>query len=184
MLYLFLAHGFEETEAIAPLDLIRRAEMEIRTVGVGGILVTGAHGITVKADLAEEELPLQPEDGFQGIILPGGMPGTLNLEKSPVVQRYMDFAHRENKLIAAICAAPTIPGHKGYLNGVRACCFPGFEEQLSGAILTDGPICRDGNFITAPGAGAALDFGLAIVSYFHGEDRAKLLAAAIQMPGV
>lgn len=179
MLYLFLAQGFEELEAVAPLDLLRRAELDVLTVGVGGDAVTGVHGITVKTDLADGSPDL---DGpFDGIILPGGMPGTLNLEKSAAVQSMLGRAHKEKKLIAAICAAPLIPGRRGYLRDVRACCFPGFEDRLEGAVLSSDPVCADGNVITAKGAGAAVEFGLGIVRYFCGQERARLLASSVQM---
>lgn len=177
MIYLFLAPGFEEIEALAPLDILRRAQLETATVGVSGRLVTGAHHIGVEADLAPMEVDLS---AMEGIILPGGMPGTLNLEKSPAVQAALEAAAAGKKLIAAICAAPSILGHKGLLQGRRATCFPGFEEQLTGARLESGPVCRDGHIITAKGAGAAIEFGLAIAAYYKGEGAASSLGAAMQ----
>lgn len=160
MLYMFLADGFEEVEAIATLDVIRRAGLKVKTVGVTGETVCGAHDIEVKADC----LSLDYED-LCGVILPGGMPGTLNLQKSEIVNSALEFCRENNKLIAAICAAPMIIGELGYLDGRRATCFPGFEESLSEAEVLPAPVVRDGNFITAKGAGAALEFGAAIVDY-------------------
>lgn len=177
MIYLFLAPGFEEIEALAPLDILRRAELEVATVGVSGRLVAGAHHIAVEADLAPMEVDLSQ---MEGVILPGGMPGTLNLEKSPVVQAALDAAAEGNRLMAAICAAPSILGHKGLLQGKRAVCFPGFEDQLTGATLAGEPVCRDGNIITAKGAGAAIEFGLAIAAYYKGDRAASSLGAAMQ----
>lgn len=177
MLYLFLAPGFEEIEALAPLDILRRAELEIATVGVGDRLVVGAHHIAVAADLAPMEVDLGHMDG---LLLPGGMPGTLNLEKSPIVQAALDKAAADGGMIAAICAAPSILGHKGLLKGKRAVCFPGFEEQLEGAQVCGESVCQDGNIITAKGAGAAIEFGLRVAAYWKGEEAASSLGAAMQ----
>ena len=166
MLYLFLAEGFEETEAIAPLDILRRAELPVKTVGVTGDVVTGAHGIAVKADIAIDDVEIE---SAEGIILPGGMPGTLNLQKNPKVVSCLTHCAEKQKLIASICAAPMIPGAMGLLKGKEAVCFPGFEDQLEDAILKDEPVVCDGNYITAKGAGVALEFGAAIVDYCCGK---------------
>ena len=131
MYYLFLAQGFEETEAMAPLDIMRRADIEVYTVGVGAKVITGAHNIPVVADVIDCEVA--PDKDCEGIILPGGMPGTLNLEKAASVQKFIDYCAKNNKLIGAICAAPSILGHRGLLDGKNAVCFPGFEEQLGDA---------------------------------------------------
>lgn len=160
MIYLFLAEGFEECEAIAPIDILRRAEIDIKTVGIGSKTVTGSHGIAITCDLTEEEL--SPEK-LEGIILPGGMPGTLNLEKSETVQKYIDICAEKNLLLATICAAPSVLGHKNLLNNKKATCFTGFEKDLYGAEVVDLPAVSDGNIVTAFGAGAALDFGFLIV---------------------
>ena len=178
MLYLFLADGFEEIEALATLDVLRRAELEVYTVGVGGKVITGAHRISVTADVMESEISPDPE--MEGIILPGGMPGTLNLEKSARVQGFIDYAAENNKLLAAICAAPSILGHKGLLEGKRAVCFPGVEGELAGAKVLDTPVCVEENIITARGAGVALDFGLEIVRHFQGIEAARRLRGAMQ----
>ncbi len=171
MYYLFLAEGFEETEALATLDVIRRAEEEIYTVGIGGKVITSCHQIPVVADVMGSEIA--PDKDCDGIILPGGMPGTLNLEKSPLVQQFIDYCVENNKLIAAICAAPSILGHKGLLNGKKAVCFPGFEEQLLGAEVLNSAVMTDKNIITGCGAGAALKFGFEIVKYIQGPSAAK-----------
>ena len=170
MVYMFLAEGFEEIEALCPLDLLRRAGVEITTVGVGSKTVMGAHGIGVVADMTEDELY---DFSADMIILPGGMPGTLNLEKSPLVQSFIDYCVENKKMIAAICAAPSILGHKGLLNGKKAVCFPGFEEQLAGAEILNSAVVTDGNIITGCGAGAALEFGFEIVKYIQNEAAAN-----------
>ncbi len=177
MYYMFLASGFEETEAIAPLDLIRRAEVEIYTVGVGSKIVTGSHQVPVVADVIDCEVG--PDKDCEGIILPGGMPGTLNLEKAETVQKFIDYCVENNLLIASICAAPSILGHKGLLNGKNAVCFPGFEEQLTGANVSKDAVMTDGNIITACGAGAALKFGLEIIKYIKGEAESKHIGRTI-----
>ena len=180
MLYCFLAPGFEETEAIAPIDLLRRAKLEVKTVGVGAKTVVGSHGIPVVCDLTEDEIVLG--DTLDGVILPGGMPGTLNLEKSTVVQKALDYCSENGKLLCAICAAPSVLGHKGLLNGKRATAFPGFEDDLTGAAVSESAVVTDGSVITAKGAGVALDFGLAIVAALKDEATAKAIRAAIQCP--
>jgi len=173
MIYLFLADGFEECEALAPLDILRRAEIEIKTVGIGKKYIKGSHNIEISADITEKEIVL--DENLKGIILPGGMPGTLNLEKSDIVQKSIDFAVKNNLLISAICAAPSILGHKNILNGRKATCFTGFEDDLLGAIVCDCPVVRDNNIITAYGAGAAFPFGFELLSYLKGEDVAEKL---------
>lgn len=177
MIYLFLADGFEEMEALVPVDMLRRAGVEVKTIGVTGKTVVGAHGIPVVADLTVDEIAVLPVDG---IILPGGMPGTLNLEKNLVVQNMIELCHQNNKMIAAICAAPSILGHKGILQGVNATCYPGFEKDCSGGIMHDNYVVIDSNIITARGAGCALSFGNAIVSYLMGDQVASKILQDMQ----
>ena len=167
MIYLFLAEGFEETEALVPLDILRRANIEIKTVGISNKTVIGAHNIPVTADLSENEITFE---NLSGIILPGGIPGTLNLEKSDIVQKAIDYANKNSLLICAICAAPSILGHKGLLNGIKATCFTGFEKDLLGATVLDMPVVSDKNYITAYGAGAAFQFGFKILEYLKDAD--------------
>lgn len=163
MIYLFLADGFEECEALAPLDILRRANIEIKTVGIGKKYITGAHSIEVTADITENEVVL--DNNLSGIILPGGMPGTLNLENSNTVQSALDFSAENGLMIGAICAAPSILGHKGLLSGKKATCFNGFENDLIGAEVINEAVVKDGNIITAFGAGAAFEFGFELLSY-------------------
>lgn len=170
MLYLFLAEGFEEVEAIATLDVLRRAGVEVKTVGITGTPVTGSHGVSVTPDLTSEEAV--PAKSLEGIILPGGMPGTKNLEASERVRELLQFAFDRGLLIAAICAAPSVLGHLGYLQGKQATCFPGFEPELIGATPTQQSVTEDGNIITGKGAGAAHLFGEAIAARFVGAEAA------------
>lgn len=180
MLYCFLAQGFEETEAIAPIDMLRRAKIDVRTVGVGPKTITGSHGIPMVCDLTEDEIVLN--DNLQGVILPGGMPGTLNLENSPVVQKALDFCAANGKLLCAICAAPSVLGHKGLLQGKEAIAFPGFEDDLKGAAISQKSVVADGSVITAKGAGVALDFGFAIIAAIKDKASADAIREAIQCP--
>ncbi len=180
MIYCFLAGGFEETEAIAPIDILRRAGVGVTVVGIGGRAIIGSHGIAVGADISDAEIGI-PND-IDGVILPGGMPGTLNLEKSPVVQKFIDIAAEKGGLIAAICAAPSILGKKGLLMGKKATCFDGFEPFLEGAEVVSEPCVTDSNIITAWGAGAAVEFGLAITAYIAGEEEALSLRKGMKCP--
>ncbi len=180
MVFCFLADGFEELEAIAPIDMLRRADVEVITVGVTGKNVTGSHGITFIADITADEIVLS--DDLEAVILPGGMPGTLNLEKSDNVQKAIDFAVSKEKYVCAICAAPSILGHKGLLAGKEAIAFPGFENDLEGAVISNAYVCSDGKFITARGAGVAVNFGLEIVAKLVSEEKSFELKKTIQTP--
>ena len=173
MFYIFLADGFEECEALVPVDILRRADVEIKTVGIGSNVITGAHGIKVVCDTVNKDLTFE---NLEGIILPGGMPGTLNLEKDQTVQKAIDYCAENNLIIAAICAAPSILGHKNLLNGKKATCFPGFEKDLLGATVCDEPVVSDGYFITSCGAGAAFQFGFKILSLIKGDVFAEKLS--------
>ena len=179
MVYCFLADGFEEVEAIAPVDMLRRAGVEIKTVGVTGDVVSSSHGIKVIADISLSEVVL--DDSLEAVILPGGLPGATNLEESAEVHKAIDFASENNMYLCAICAAPQILGHKGLLKGREAIAYPGFETELEGAVISDKHVAVDGKFITAKGAGVATEFGLAIVSALKGEDTADKIGKAIQM---
>lgn len=173
MIYVFLADGFEEAEALVPIDIMRRGGFDVKTVGVTSAEVTGAHGITVRCDITENKAVT---DGLEAVVLPGGMPGTLNLEKSETVNKIIRFACENGLLTGAICAAPSILGKAGLLKGKRATCFPGFEKDLSGAIFTGGSLVCDGNIITAVGAGAAFDFGFALLAALKDVNTARKLA--------
>lgn len=176
MIYMFIAEGFEEIEALCPLDIMRRAGLEVTTVGIGGKSITGAHGITVITDICEcEYSDASPELVF----LPGGMPGTLNLAASDTVISAIKTAEATGAYIAAICAAPSILGDMGLLRGKEAICYPGFEERLDGALISKARVVRDGKIITAAGMGAALDMGLLIVEVLCGKEKAEALRRAV-----
>lgn len=176
MIYMFLANGFEEVEALTPLDLMRRAGLEVTTVGIGGELITGSHGITVQADIPDS---MYRDEAPEMIILPGGMPGTRNLDASPVVDAALKAVVANDGYLAAICAAPMVLGKRGLLKGKRAICFPGFEKFLDGARLSNRHVIRDGKIVTAAGMGVALEFGLEIVSMLCGDVAAANLEASI-----
>ncbi len=177
MIYVFLADGFEETEAIAPIDMLCRAKLNVKTVGVGTKTPTSSHGIQVTADITTEEAQLDSE--LQLIVLPGGMPGTLNLKASDTVQKSIAFCV-ENKIpVGAICAAPSILGDLGLLDGREAVCFPGFEKNLHGAKVQNKLCVTDGQFTTACGAGAALVFGLELVKVLCGAEKSEEIRRAI-----
>ena len=176
MVYLFLANGFEEIEALCPLDLLRRAGVEVTTVGVGGEMIRGSHGITVQADMPDT---MYMDTNPEMIILPGGMPGSKNLDESRIVDMAVQTAARKDAYIAAICAAPFILGKRGLLAGKEAICYPGFEDQLTGATISDKKVVRDGKFITAAGMGVALEFGLTLVATLKGEEVAENLRRAV-----
>ena len=177
MVYMFLADGFEEVEALATLDFLRRAETEVLTVGVSGKRITGAHSIIVEADISEDDVELNDE--LQAIILPGGMPGTVNLENSETVQCAVKYCLENDKYIASICAAPSILGHIGALKGKEAICYPGFENELEGAKISEKPVVTDGKIITGKAMGYAIDFGAEIVRQIKGNEVAEKIMRAI-----
>ena len=177
MVYVFLADGFEIIEALAPLDMMTRAGIEVKTVGVTGKLVSSSCGVQVTSDITIDEFDFYD---VEAIMLPDGMPGTLNLENNPDVQKAIDNAVNIDVPVCAICAAPSILGHKGLLDGKEVTCFPGFEDALDGATLSDKYVVTDGNFITARGAGVCIEFGLEIVKKLKGADVAEAVRQQIQ----
>ena len=179
MIFVFLADGFEEIEALTPVDLLRRAGLDVRTVGIGSRTPCGAHGIRVTADIGEDDLPL---DDMTAMVLPGGMPGTKNLEQSDTVQRALTHAVRHSLPVGAICAAPSILGHAGLLDGRRAVCFPGFEPELTGASVGTDAVVTDGPFTTSRGAGTAMAFALELVRRLCSAEAAEQLRRSLQCP--
>lgn len=176
MIYLFLANGFEEVEALAPLDILRRAGKAVTTIGIGGRQVTGAHGITVTADRSDAEVKFTD---IEAVILPGGMPGASNLDASPVVDAALAAADACGAYLCAICAAPMVLGHRSYLDGYRATCYPGFEGELRGAVTGVGNVVCDRRRITAAGMGVAVEFGLAITAELCGKEKADAIRHGI-----
>ena len=177
MVYVFLADGFEIIEAMAPIDMLRRAKVGVTTVGIDKKLITSSCGITVQADITSDEFEFTD---VEAIVIPGGAQGVINLERSALVQAAIDEAVECGALICAICAGPSILGHKGLLNGKNAICYPGFEDALEGATISNEHVVTDGDFITAKGAGVAVEFGLEIVKELVGEDEAQAVKSAIQ----
>lgn len=177
-LAIFFGTGYEEIEALTVVDILRRAKEDIVMVSITGERqVTGSHGISVQMDQLLTEVNFEEIDG---IVLPGGMPGTKNLEACGALMEQVDAFVKEGKLVAAICAAPSILGHRGHLQGKKACIFPGMEEHLSGAqVVTDRPAVTDGNVITGRGMGAAIPFGLHILEKLQGRDEAQEMAERI-----
>lgn len=161
MIIVLLAEGFEEIEALTPVDLLRRAGKDVKTVGMTGEVVTGSHGISVVCDLTVDEVDTEKVDFT---ILPGGMPGSLNLDKNSFTDKFIGAALDNGGRLAAICAAPLVLGRRGLLKGRRATCFPGFEDELVGATVIDAPVVTDGNITTANGMESALAFAKEIVS--------------------
>lgn len=180
MVYIFLADGFEETEAVVPVDILRRAGLDVRTAGISGKTVTGSHGIEIVCDCQAADI--EPDKSLQAVVLPGGMPGAKNLENSAKVGEFIDFAYRNGLLLCAICAAPFILGHRGLLKNKKAVCYRGFEKELTGAMLQNTPVCTDGNIITAKGMGSAVVFALEIVRYLCGEQKASAIGESLQCP--
>ncbi|MBQ2274609.1 MAG: DJ-1/PfpI family protein [Clostridia bacterium] len=160
MVYVFLAEGFEESEALVTVDVLRRAGYTVLTAGVGNEYIKGSHGITVKSDVTVDKI--EPTDELEAVVLPGGIPGTPNLEKDETVGKFIDFAAKNKKVLAAICAAPSILGKRGLLKDRVATCYPGFEEYLLGATYESAAVCISDNFITGEGAGAVFEFSLAL----------------------
>jgi len=177
MIYMFIAEGFEEIEALCPLDIMRRAGIDVTTVGIGAKEITGAHGITVRTDICSCEY--DPENDFDMIFLLGGMPGTLNLASNGTVIKAIEIATKKNKYIAAICAAPSILGDMGLLCNKEATCYPGFENRLKGATISQSKVILDGKILTAAGMGVALEMGLKIVEIFQGKERSDTLRHAV-----
>ena len=174
-----LADGFEEGEALAVIDILRRAGIETTLVSIMGHRekVEGAHGITVIADGTLEHITIEKYDG---IFLPGGMPGTNNLDAcTELCDTLLNFANN-GKIIAAICAAPKVLGRLGILNGKKAICYPGFEKELLGATISHERVVKDGNIFTSKGMGTAIDLGLALVAEIKSEGEAKEMAKGIQ----
>ena len=178
-IFVFLADGFEEIEAITPVDVLKRAGLNVQTVSVmEEQTVIGAHGIPVVADKMFAEIDL---DNAEMLLLPGGLPGATNLDAHQgLSDMIMSFAS-EGKPLAAICAAPLVFGNRGLLQGKKATCYPGFESYLAGAEYTAALVETDGNFITAKGPGAAMDFAFAIVEKYCGIEKVNELKSGMMI---
>ncbi|MEF2766110.1 MAG: DJ-1 family glyoxalase III [Dorea phocaeensis] len=172
-----LADGFEEIEALTVVDLLRRAQIYVGTVSItDDYTVHGAHGINVQAEDLFEEVAFGESDM---IVLPGGMPGTSNLNAHEGVRRVVKEFNRDGKYIGAICAAPTILGNLGLLKGKRVSCYPSVEQEIQGAVMTRTDVTVDGNLITSRGAGTAIAFALKLIEMLFGAEKAAEIAEAI-----
>ncbi len=176
MIAILIAEGFEEIEALTPLDILRRAGAEVKTVGIGNKRVTGAHGITITCDLSDDEADITT---FEAVILPGGMPGTLNLDASPFVDCAVRYVNEKGGRIGAICAGPIVLGRRGLLKDRYAVCYPGFEEELGCKAIPDTPVATYGNITTSRGLGTALDFALELVRLLCENEVAKEVSRAV-----
>ncbi len=180
MIYMCLADGFEEVEALAPLDLLRRAGARISTVGIGTKTAVGSHGIAITCDLCDTEAD---ESLADMLILPGGLPGTTNLDASEFVDKTIRAIQKKGGRLAAICAAPLILGKRGILDGKHAVCYPGFEHELLGATICENAgVVTDGLITTAKGMGTAFAFGIELVRVLYGEEKASEITAATMRP--
>ena len=177
MVYMLLGTGFEETEAIAPLDLLRRAGIEVLTVGVNGKTVFGGHNIGIEADITLEEMDLTTLDM---IVLPGGLGGVASVRASKAAMDALDFAWKNDKFVAAICAGPTVLADLGITDGKNATCYPGCETGMGSAKVDRAvPAIRDGKLITGASAGCAIPFGLALIAALKGEEAAATVKTQI-----
>lgn len=176
MIIVLLADGFEEIEALTPIDILRRAGLDVKSVGITGKVVVGSHGIATVADLLPSEVKLEE---VSLAVFPGGMPGSLALDESPFSDEVIAALEKSGGRLAAICAAPLVLGRRGLLEGKRAICYPGFEKELKGAIIGDESVVTDGNVTTAKGMGVALEFSLELVRVILGEEAALRISDAV-----
>lgn len=176
-LYLFLAEGFEETEALATADVLKRGGIDVNLVSItSNRNVKGAHGFTVVADMTLSEVN---PDAVDGVILPGGLPGATNLEASDELNRLIQKVQKKGGLLSAICAAPVVYGKLGLLKDKNVTCYPSFETQFENRAYLKQGVVTDNNIITGRGPAYAFDFGLAILEYVAGKEKAEEVAAGL-----
>lgn len=184
MIYVFLADGFEECEAIAPIDILRRAGLDVVTVAVADneetLSATGSHNMTIITDTNIAHI--KPSEEIEMIVLPGGGVGVQNLEASDKIKLFINYCAEKNIFIGAICAAPSIPAKMRLLGGKKAICYPTFQKYLTenGAVISDGQVCADGIFITAEAAGVSVEFGLRLVEALKGNAESEKIAGEIR----
>ena len=176
MIYMFLGTGFEETEAIAPLDLLRRAGLSVQTVGLNGKVIYGSHGIGVEADITIDQLDVSD---LEMVILPGGLGGVASIKACEKALDAVRFAYETGKYTAAICAGPTILAQLGITDRKKATCYPGCESQMGSAVMVEAAAVTDGKVITGTSAGCAVPFGLALIASLKGQDAADAIAKQI-----
>lgn len=176
MILVLLADGFEEIEALTPVDMLRRAGLDVKTVGMNGKIACGSHKIPVICDIEPEEVK---KNEVSLVIFPGGMPGSLNLDAHPFTDEIIEAVTANGGRLAAICAAPLVLGRRGLLKDKNATCYPGFEKELKGAIPCSDKVVTDGNITTSRGMGTALEFAKELISLLLGKAKADELSAAI-----
>ena len=177
MVYMLLGTGFEETEAVAPLDLLRRAGVDVLTVGIDGKTVTGSHKIMVEADITIGEMDLTT---MEMIVIPGGLGGVASLRACPEALEALKFGWENGKYVAAICAGPTVLADLGIMEGKKATCYPGQEIHMGSAIMQENQaVVVDGRVITGTSAGTAIPFGLALVAALKGKETAEAIRKQI-----
>ncbi len=179
MVYVLLADGFEEIEALAPVDFLCRAGVPVKMVSLTGKSLCGAHGIEVAADVNLCDADLS--DG-EMVVLPGGMPGTTHLDECPQMTEILATVYDRGGYLAAICAAPMVLGKRGYLQKKEAVCYPGFEEYLAGAKISERSVVRDGRIVTAKSAGFAWQFGYVLAEIFSGKDTCEKVRKGLFLP--
>ncbi|MBE6537205.1 MAG: DJ-1/PfpI family protein [Ruminococcaceae bacterium] len=173
---LLLANGFEEIEALTPLDVLRRAGVSVDTIGIGSKTIVGAHNIPVIADITDSEANA---NDYDSVIFPGGMPGSTNLDASEFTDKIIASVTAKGGRLAAICAAPLVLGRRGILNGKKATCYPGFENELKGAEILPLGVVTDGNITTAKGMGVALEFAKELTSLLVSPEKSREISEAI-----
>lgn len=170
MVYIILGTGFEEIEAVAPCDILRRGGVQVQYAGIGGTLIRGGNGITVQADCTVEDMDLE---AMEMIVLPGGMGGVHSILGSEAAMNAVKYAHEHDKLVAAICAAPSILAKLQITDGKRAVVYPGMESDMGSAVMMNENAVRDGKVLTGRAPGAALDFGYLLLQALKGEETAQ-----------
>ena len=181
MVYILLGEGFEESEALVPADLLRRAGAEVALVGLDGGEVTGGHGITVKADVTLDQVDAEQ---MQMLVLPGGMGGVEAIQMNLFAMALVQQAYDKGCGLCAICAAPTILAHMGLLDRRKAVCYPGLEDGMGSAVVKKGErVVADGRIITGEAAGSAFAFGLKLVEALKGPDAAGRVRKSVHYHG-
>ncbi len=184
MIYVILGNGFEETEAIGPIDCLRRAGLPVCTLGIGGSIVKSSHGVEMRADRSIDGLTQADVEAAEMVILPGGLGGVSEIIACPPAVELVRYAAEHDRWVAAICAAPTILGGMGLLEGRKAVCYPGMEEGLCDAEVQLGSgVVLDGKIVTGEAAGSTLEFGLTLVRCLAGQEKADEVANAIHFHG-
>jgi len=176
MVYMLLGTGFEETEAITPLDLLRRAGIKVLTVGLNGKTVYGGHNIGIECDITVEQMDLTD---LEMIVLPGGLGGVASIRACKAAMDAVQFAFENDRFTAAICAGPTVLADLGITNGKKAVCYPGCEAGMGTAAIQNTAACTDGRLITGTSAGCAVSFGLMLIEALKGPEAAKTVADQI-----